>query len=96
MQPEEQMRKINKIIAKAWMDKGFKERLLSDPASSLKKEGVEIPPGLEVRIVEDTDKVHHMVLPPKPSGDELSEEQLANAAGGTIFRFCNCCPNLCP
>jgi hypothetical protein len=64
------------------MDEGFKRRLLSDPAASLKEKGVEIPLGVEVRIVEDTDTVQHLVLPIKPSSKELSDEQLVGVAGG--------------
>jgi hypothetical protein len=81
MKYEENARKIEKIIAKAWMDEGFKQRLLSDPAASLKEEGVEIPRGVEVRIVEDTDTVQHLVLPMKPSSKELSDEQLVGVVG---------------
>jgi hypothetical protein len=44
MKYEENARKIEKIIAAAWIDEGFKQRLLSDPAASLKEQGVEIPP----------------------------------------------------
>jgi hypothetical protein len=82
MKYEENARKIEKIIATAWIDEGFKQRLLSDPAASLKEEGVEIPPGVEVRIVEDTETVQHLVLPMKPSSKELSDEQLVGVAGG--------------
>jgi nitrile hydratase alpha subunit len=88
MKYEENARKIEKIIAKAWMDEGFKQRLLSDPAASLKEEGVEIPPGVEVRIVEDTDSVQHLVLPMKPSSKELSDEQLVAVAGGYCPGYC--------
>ena len=82
MKYEENKRKIEKIIATAWMDEGFKQRLLSDPAASLKEEGVEMPPGVEVRIVEDTETVQHLVLPMKPSSQELSDEELVGVAGG--------------
>ena len=82
MKPQEHARKVTKTIAKAWMDERFKARLLSDPAARLKEEGVEIPPGVEVRIAVDTDKVRHLVLPMKPSGEELSDEQLAEVAAG--------------
>jgi hypothetical protein len=86
MNLDEQARKIQKIIAKAWMDGGFKQRLLSAPSKTLKEEGLEIRPGDEVRVVEDTDKVHHLVLPQKPSKEELSEDQLASVAAGTIIK----------
>jgi hypothetical protein len=82
MTQEERMKKIAKIIAKAWADEGFKKRLLSGQAQVFKEEGVEIPPGVEVRVVEDTATVYHLVLPMKPTSNELSEEQLDQVSGG--------------
>ena len=43
--------------------------------------GVEVPAGHEVRVVEDTERVRHLVIPPSPS-EELPEEQLDQFAGG--------------
>ena len=82
MKREEHARKVTKIIAKAWLDEGFKARLLSDPMATLKEEGVEIPPGVEVRIAVDTDNVRHLLLPMKPAGEALSDAQLADVAAG--------------
>jgi hypothetical protein len=73
---EEHARRIAQIITKAWTDEVFRYRLLSDPARMLRAEGVSVPQGVEVRILEDTDKVLHVVVPMKPSKQELSEEQL--------------------
>jgi hypothetical protein len=72
---EEQNRNIEKVVAMAWADEAFKHRLLSDPARVLRAQGVSVPEGVEVRIVEDTAMVLHVVLPVKPSSQELSEEQ---------------------
>jgi hypothetical protein len=72
---QEQTRIIEKIVARAWMDEVFRYRLLSDPARILRAEGASIPQGVEVRIVEDTENVRHVVLPLKPSIQELSEDQ---------------------
>ena len=79
MNPQEQTRKINKVIARAWLDDGFRKQLLADPTMSLRGEGVEVPAGVEVRIAEDTKNVVHLVLPAKPSTEELSDETLAQA-----------------
>ena len=73
MNSEEQERKWQKIIVKAWMDDDYKRELLADPTARLKQEGVEIPEGVVIRIVEDTENVHHMVLPLKPTLEELTE-----------------------
>ena len=81
MNQEEQSKKMGRIIAKTWADEIFKQRLIKSPAAVLKDEGVEIPQGLEVRVVENTDKVFHIVLPPEPRRGTLSFEQLAQAVG---------------
>lgn len=90
MEPQERARKVAKIIAKTWIDEGFKAKLLADPAATLKEEGVELSPGAEVRVVEDTPNVHHFVLPAKPAGQEVSEEQLADVVG--FHRNCRSAP----
>jgi hypothetical protein len=81
MNQEEQGKNMRRIVAKAWMDEGFKQRLLADPAAVLKEEGVETPPGIEVRVVANTETVFHFVLPVRPSR-ELSDEKLDSVSGG--------------
>ena len=80
--PQEQQKRVGRIIAKAWSDESFKKRLLTDPAPLLKAEGVELPAGMQVRVVENTSTVFHLVLPPRPASGELSDEDLEKVAGG--------------
>ena len=52
-----------RVVAHAWSDPHFKERLLADPRSALAELGYTLPdttPALHV--VENTDQVHHMVV----------------------------------
>jgi hypothetical protein len=93
MNHEEQAKKMQRIIAKAWMDDGFKQMLLADPAAALKQEGIAVPDGVQVKAVENTDKVFHLVLPPKPTSDELSEDQLEAVAGGAKTCAYSSCQN---
>src|SRR5262245_6999877 len=81
MNAEQQNKVWSQVVAKAWVDDAFKRRLLADPAAVLQEHGVAVPPGVQVKVVEDTDTVRHMTLPARPPG-ELSEEELARAAGG--------------
>lgn len=67
MNEKDHPEKIRQIIAKTWVDEDFKQRLLLDPVATLNAEGLEIPAGLEVRVVENTDSVYHLVLPAKPT-----------------------------
>jgi hypothetical protein len=87
---EEQSKKMSQLIAKCWSEDSFKKKLLADPAAVLKAEGVkvELPAGMTLKVVENTDKVFHIVLPPKPT--ELSEEQLELVAGGASACWQQC------
>ena len=73
---KEQGKKMGHVIVKAWTDEAFKKRLLKNAMQVLKEEGVEVPKGMEVRAVENTEKVFHLVVPQKPRPQELTEEEI--------------------
>ena len=81
---QETWKKWSQLTALAWADDKLRQRLITTPGAVLKEHGIEIPAGMEVRVVENTDKVHYLVLPAKPAGDvaELTSSQLAAVAGG--------------
>ena len=74
MNSAEQAKKIQKIIAKAWADEAFKQRLLANPSEILREEGIEAPNDVEIRVVESTANLHYFVLPPKPGTVSMSVE----------------------
>lgn len=57
------------IVANAWSDDQFKNRLIDDPSSVLKSAGVAVPEGVHFVVVENEPNRVHLVLPAKPSGD---------------------------
>ena len=73
-----------KIIAKAWRDPAFKAALIANPAAALKAEGIDVPAGMAVTVLENTDKHFHLVLPSVPS-DALFDKELDAVAGGAGF-----------
>jgi hypothetical protein len=81
MNPEEQEKKISQLIAKCWADEGFRQKVLADPAATLRAEGMELRADVSYMAHENTDKVFHLIIPAKPT--ELSDEDLAHVAGGT-------------
>jgi hypothetical protein len=90
---KERTRKWSQIVAKAWADETFKKRLLAEPAKVLHEYGMQMPQGIQPKIVEDTDRICYLKLPAKPSG-ELSEEDLSQiAAAGTSDSWCGACGN---
>lgn len=83
----DQTQQYQQIIAKCWADEAFKQQLIADPVGTLKKEGIDIPDGITIHAVENTDTVFHLVIPPRP--DDLSDDELDGAAGGETIAKCN-------
>jgi hypothetical protein len=81
-----------KVIAQAWSDEDFKQRLKDDPHAALAEHGIDAPPDTRITVVENTADAIHLVLPAAPDG-EISEEELANVSGGTCMMSgvpCDC------
>ena len=86
----EQSRKIGRLISMAWADEDFKRRLLADTMAVLREEGVEVRPGVEVRVLEQTDEVVHLVIPKKPKPHFTEEDLLAIASGHFVATTQHC------
>ena len=81
--------KWGQVVAQAWSDDSYKQRLLADPAAVMAEQGLTPPAGKQVRVIEDTADTVNVVLPAKP--DELSDDELDQAAGGAgVQHFCGC------
>lgn len=61
-----------KVIAQAWADEGFKKRLLTDPRSVLKENGIDLPESIKLSISEGKEDEINLILPPKPSDPLIS------------------------
>ena len=61
----------------------MKVRFLSDPKAALAEYGMNVPDGIDVNVVENTDSTVHITMPKMPHEDtKLNDEQLAGVAGG--------------
>ena len=83
---QEQANKLGQVVAKAWQDEAFKQRLLANPQAVLQEHGIAVPDGVTVRVVEDTAETKHLVLPTNPAG-ELSDDELERVAGGAALNY---------
>jgi hypothetical protein len=50
------------VVARAWRDPGYRNRLLSSPREVLVEEGLEIPDGMAIRVFADTPAIRHIHL----------------------------------
>jgi hypothetical protein len=88
----------NQIVARAWCDEGVMTRLLSNPRSVLAEHNLEVPDGIqvmvlegnEVKVVANTEKVRHFVLPFSPPDDLIDEDLI----GGAVA-WCGCAASRC-
>ena len=86
-QQQERAKQWGQVVARAWADPAYKQRLLADPAAVLAEQGVAVPAGVAVQVHEATPAVRHLVLPPPPS-DKLDIDQLDQVAGGFCCVIC--------
>lgn len=51
-----------KLVARGWVDPAFKARLLADPKAAAAELGIDLTSYARLGVVENTDKVHHVVV----------------------------------
>jgi nitrile hydratase len=51
-----------KVVARAWIDPDFKARLLADAKPTLTDFGIDVNNSPELKVVENTPEVHHMIV----------------------------------
>ncbi len=56
-----------RVVARAWADDEYKGRLLADAAAVAREEGVVLPAGLTLKVIEDAPGTRTLVLPPPPA-----------------------------
>jgi hypothetical protein len=92
---QERRRKIARVIANAWLDPAYHERLKKDPHSVLTEAGIKAPK--HVRVIEDTDDVTHLVIPKRPEG--LDEHKRRHKQNPDICsdnpQICSDHPDIC-
>ena len=79
----EQRNAMAELFAACWKDEALKARFMSDPKAVLAEYGIDVPDGIDVNVVENSDNTVHITMPQAPAGaGELSDEELSNVAGG--------------
>ena len=82
----EERNQLAELFAACWKDDALKQRFMSDPKQVLAEYDMPVPDGMDVKVVENADNCVHITMPaapPAPGGNDLSDEELSAAAGGT-------------
>jgi hypothetical protein len=74
------------LVQRSLEDEDFRQRLLDDPKGTVEQElGTQLPEGVEVRVVQESQQSIYLVLPRASAvgeGGEISDQQLEAVAGG--------------
>ena len=82
----EERNQLAELFAACWKDEALKQRFMNDPKAVLAEYNMPVPDGMDVKVVENADNCVHITMPAAPTAHaDLSDEELANAAGGTWF-----------
>jgi hypothetical protein len=86
----QQVKQYGQIVARAWTDDAFKQRLIADPKSVLAEFGVHTDARKEVRVVENDESVFYLVIPQKP-GNLTAEQLESDIAPDCVVTECDTC-----
>ena len=82
----EERNQLADLFAACWKDEALKQRFMADPKAVLAEYGMDVPDGMDVNVVENTDNTVHITMPAPPSSAmALSDDELGKAAGGCIM-----------
>src|SRR6516225_3342934 len=88
----------SQIVARAWCEEDFMERLLSGPREVLAEYDLGGPPGSAVEVVlgpevkvDDTDRVRRFTLPARPAQEVAIEDLFGGAVAWCACGACGRC-----
>jgi hypothetical protein len=70
-----------KVVARAWADEDFRERLRTDPHGAVAEEtGIRVPESIEIEVLEESPEKGYLVIPLNRVA--ISEDELDAVSGG--------------
>ena len=64
----EERNTLAKIFAACWQDDDLKARFIADPKAVLTEFGMDVPDGIDLKVIENSDECVHITLPVPPDG----------------------------
>lgn len=83
--PEQALKALDRFAQAYRGDAALRERIDAGDCKALIAHGLPVPPDSTVKIVENTDTVFHLVMPPDPNAALTDEElEMVATAGGCL------------
>jgi len=85
---------LAKILQECWENDAAKAAFINDPKAVLAAHGMDVPEEMDIKVVENSNSLTHIVLPANPSDEvkamDLDDSELAAAVGGWNDSRLNC------
>ncbi len=86
---KEDERKYHAVVARAWTDKAYHDRLVKDSQAVLKESGIEMDDHFDWSVKDGATRPRiELALPPRPAG--LSDDDIKNSDPDSA-NTCGCC-----
>lgn len=83
--PEQALKALDRFAQAYRGDTALRERIDAGDCEALIAHGLPVPPDATVKIVENTDTVFHLVMPPDPNAALTDEDlEMVTTAGGCL------------
>jgi hypothetical protein len=80
---------LQTVYQRSVADAYFRQKCLSDPHGAVKEAGgLEMPKTARFRFVERVEEIVYVLPPRRSAGDELTDAELDDVAGGMGFNSC--------
>ena len=79
-------KRYDEFMSRIQSDPGLRARMFAAPADVLEEHGIGVPPGMELRVVEDTAEIRHVALPPSTNA-AVPDAAVEAVAGGSGDRL---------
>lgn len=65
MDKKEMRLKYGEIVSKCWEDEAFKKSFIDDPEAIFKEYGIEVPEGIEYKVIVSPKDIEYIIIPAK-------------------------------
>lgn len=85
MTPNEQnLTVFSQAVARSWRDPGYRQELVGDPGKVLREAGMSLPENVQIKALEDTAELTHVVLPKDAHESQAALRQMAAELGHQV------------
>ncbi len=80
-------KKMNQLMMEMFTNTELKKDFFSKPKEILKDNEIDVPDGMEIKVLEETENIKYIILPYLKPNEKLSFEELERKSSKSIMIF---------